>query len=127
MAGDAARCVVVGYDGSDAARSAVLWALRETDARTRIVAVAALGHGQAHDVDVVRARWAQDGEDLDGMVELRIESGHGPAHALMTTARNEDARMIVIGHPHARRLEPLRDSVARDLLSHAQCPVVVVP
>ena len=127
MAGDAARCVVVGYDGSDAARSAVLWALRETDAHTRIVAVAALGHGQAHDDELVRRRWAQDGEDLDGMVELRIERSHGPAQALIAAARAEDARMIVIGHPHSRRLEPLRESVARDLLSHAQCPVVVVP
>jgi nucleotide-binding universal stress UspA family protein len=125
--GDAARCVVVGYDGSDASRSAVLWALRETDAQTRIVAVAALGHGQAHDADLVRRRWEQDGEDLDGIVELRIEHGHGPAHALMAAAHAEDARMIVIGHPHSRRLEPLRESVARDLLSQSPCPVVVVP
>lgn len=124
---EAARCVVVGYDGSDASRCAVLWALRETDAQTRIVAVAALGHGQAHDAGHVQRRWAQDGEDLEGIVELRLERGRGPAQALMTVAGEEDARMIVIGHPHARRLEPLRESVARDLLSRAQLPVVVVP
>jgi nucleotide-binding universal stress UspA family protein len=124
---DSARCVVVGYDGSDAARSAVLWALRETEADTRIVAVAALGHGQAHDAARVRERWASDGEDLEGVAELQLEHGQAPAHALMAVAGREGARMIVIGHPHARRLEPLRASVARDLLSTARCPVVIVP
>ena len=124
---DAARCVVVGYDGSDAARSAVLWALRETPPDTRIVAVAALGHGQAHDAARVRDRWANDGEDLEGVAELQLEHGQAPAPALMAVAGRVGARMIVIGHPHARRLEPLRASVARDLLSAARCPVVIVP
>lgn len=124
---NSARCVVVGYDGSDAARSAVLWALRETAADTRIVAVAALGHGQARDAARVRERWASDGEDLEGVAELQLEQGQAPADALIAVAGREAARMIVIGHPHARRLEPLRASVARDLLSAARCPVVIVP
>ena len=119
---DAARCVVVGYDGSDAARSAVLWALRETAPDTRIVAVAALGHGEAHDAARVQERWATDGEDLKGIAELRVESGVAPANALIAVAGRERARMIVIGHPHGRRLEPLRASVARDLLSDCALP-----
>jgi nucleotide-binding universal stress UspA family protein len=121
------RCVVVGYDGSDASRSAMLWALRETSAETRIVAVAALGHGRAHDADLVRERWAQDGEGLEGVAELRLERGHGVAQTLIAVAGREDARLIVIGHPHARRLEPLRESVVRDLLTQARCAVAVVP
>jgi len=134
--------VVVGYDGSEESRSALLWALRDTAPDGTVVPVAVLGHepSPVPGVSLVpgvpdeRARvarriagaWDADGADLRDVAELRFEHGH-PASVLAAVAASEDAEMIVVGHHRGRRLAALRPSVAEDLLREAHCPVVVVP
>lgn len=136
------RPIIVGYDGSDEARGAVLWALRDAAHGQPLKVVAVLGHepsplpivsrlpGAPDEVDRVAQRiatqWDEDAKALDHVVDLEFTRGH-PAEVLAEIARREDAEMIVVGHRRDRRLMPLRSSVAQDLLHIADRPVVIVP
>lgn len=133
--------VVVAYDGSDEARAALLWALRD-GADGPVLPVAVLGHEPSPVPGVSRlpggpdersrvARriaeaWNEDGADLRDVAELRFEHGR-PARTLAAVAEAEHAELIVIGHHRGRRLQGLRASVAEDLVRLSPCPVVVVP
>jgi nucleotide-binding universal stress UspA family protein len=133
--------VIVGYDGSDEARGALLWALRAGRAgQLRVVAV--LGHepsplpvlsripGAPDEVERVAkriaTRWDDDSRALGHLVDIEFVRGH-PAEALAEMATREHAAMIIVGHRRNRALAAFRDSVARDLICLATCPVVVVP
>lgn len=136
------RPIVVGYDGSDESRGAVLWALREAAPGQPLRMIAVLGHepsplplvsripGRPDEVDRVArriaTRWDQDAKALDHVVDLEFIRGH-PAEVLAEIAQREDAEMIVVGHRRDRRAGPLRSSVAQDLLRIADRPIVVVP
>jgi nucleotide-binding universal stress UspA family protein len=134
--------VIIGYDGSDEARGALLWALREGRFGRRLRVVAVLGHepsplpvlsripGPPDEVERVAKRiatqWDDDSRALDHLVDIEFVRGH-PAEALAEFATREHAEMIIVGHRRNRSLAPFRDSVARDLICLATCPVVVVP
>lgn len=134
--------IVVGYDGSDESRGALLWALSEAAPDQPLKLVAVLGHepsplpvlshlpGPPDEVDRVARRiaecWNDDGRALDHVVDLEFTRGH-PAEALARIAADECAEMIVVGHRRDRALGSLRGSVAHDLARIAGCPVVVVP
>lgn len=133
--------LIVGYDGSDESRSALLWALREAPAGEDVLPFASLetepsplpvlalvphAPGEADRVAArIAARWNDDGRALGDGVELRFERGR-PAETLAAAADREQARLIVIGHRPGRRAAGLRASVAEDLVRLAPCPVVVV-
>lgn len=133
--------VLVAYDGTDEARGALLWALRETPADQEVVPVAVLGHEPSPlplvdrlphppgETDRVArrivARWDEDGASLRDVAELRLEHGR-PAETLARVAADEGAALIVMGHRRSRRAEALRASVAEDLVRLAPCPVAVV-
>jgi nucleotide-binding universal stress UspA family protein len=57
--------------------------------------------------------------------ELVVERGL-PSQVLLRIARERGAQRIVLGH-HRRRLGAILPSVLRDVLAHADVPVVVVP
>lgn len=131
--------VIVGYDGSDEARGALLWALNQD---APVIPVAVLGHersplpmvdrltlhppGEADRVaQRIVACWDEDGADLRDVAELRITRGE-PAPELARIAAEEGAQLLVVGHHRGRHAETLRASVARDLVGLALCPVVVV-
>lgn len=134
--------MVVAYDGGDASREALLWALTETPDGERIVPVAALGHepsplpllsrlpGPPDDVARtarhIAPHWDEDGRDLRDVAELSFERGH-PAEVLARAAVREDADLIVLGHPRDSWSSALRPSVAEDLIRRAPCPVMVLP
>jgi nucleotide-binding universal stress UspA family protein len=136
------RPIVVGYDGSDESRGALLWALREAAADQPLKLVAVLGHqpsplpvlsrvpGPPDEVDRVARRiaerWNQDGRALDHVIDLEFARGH-PAETLARIADEDRAELIVVGHRRQRTLASLRDSVVSDLTQIAGCPVVVVP
>jgi nucleotide-binding universal stress UspA family protein len=132
--------VVVAYDGGDASREALLWALTQTPGDERIVPVAALGHEPSPlpllsrlpgvPDEIARAarriapRWDEDGRDLRDFAELSFERGH-PAEVLARVAAREDADLIVLGHP--REGWSMRPSTAEELIRRAPCPVMVLP
>jgi nucleotide-binding universal stress UspA family protein len=136
--------IVVGVDGSDTAKLALRWALRE--ARLRKAAVDVVNVWQPSAIDdhpsdgkgfdpilheASSQRVLDDalaGEDITELVEpviLRSMRGR-PAPTICQVAG--DADLLVMGsrgHGAARRL--LLGSVATQVSHHAPCPLVVVP
>ena len=123
--------VVVGYDGFEAAR--------------RALARAAAAAGAGRCVVVVTARPPADEGDataresaplLDEAAELLRERGvrattqaleGDPAEALIETAREAGAGLIVVGARGGSYLDRmLRGSVAEKLIARAPCDVLVV-
>lgn len=137
-----ARPIVVGYDGGDEARVAMLWALREAAPDQPLMVIAVLGHepspvpllsrlpGPPDEVERVAkriaSRWDDDARALEHLIDLQFTRGH-PAERLAAIAESENAELIVVGHRRERAVAPLRGSVARDLLRLASCPVAVIP
>ena len=139
------RTIVVGYDGSAAARQAIAQAASLLDrgrgARVLIV------HGRAHHAPVTTSRWREllDAEDaaegqaildailLEGSDELadlnweaRLEPG-APADAILSVARETGAELIVVGSHGYGPVHALLGSVSHELLRTADIPVLVVP
>jgi len=137
--GDHTHTIVVGYDGSDAARTAVAFARRLAGATGRVYVVHAyhlpsdmLGfpnydrlladrqrHGRA-----VLAEVTPDGDDAHLETEL---IGGSPAQAIANVARVRDADEIVVGARGLTRARALLGSVSTELLHLADRPVVVIP
>jgi nucleotide-binding universal stress UspA family protein len=135
----APRCAVVGYDGTDEARAALLWALEHVDPEGRVIAVGVVGQEPApvpggdavarvgqlmtgYDPGLWQG-WDADVGALAGEVELVVEHGR-PSSVLVRIAGERDADVIVVGHRRHRLGAP---SVLRDLLAAADRPVVIVP
>jgi nucleotide-binding universal stress UspA family protein len=141
MSASRRRCVVVGYDGTDQGTAALRWALEHTDPDCAVVAVAVAGTEPApvpggervarlgtrvtHDQRELWSGWDRDVDAVGDEVELVIERGL-PSQVLLRTARDRGAELIVLGRHH-RRLGAVLPSVLRDVLAHADVPVVVVP
>lgn len=136
--------IVVGYDASEPAGVALVWAARE--ARARGAALRVVYVRGEHDVDVAaRPHGADLGERGDAgawpVVEeaaalardavpgLRTETAveyASPAGALVAASR--DAEALVLGETrHGSLYEVMRGTVVLQVTAHAHCPVIVVP
>jgi nucleotide-binding universal stress UspA family protein len=132
---------VVGWDGSEAARSALRYAaerVRGNDGTLVVVSAyeppadfigapyyeRALADGQAR----ARELLAQlDREETFG-VDMDTDLAEGPpAQALARAAAARDAREIVVGSRGLGRFRAALGSVSHDLLHETDCAVVVVP
>jgi nucleotide-binding universal stress UspA family protein len=134
--------VVVGCDGSPAARQA----LREGALLARggrLVVVYAREEAPQH----LTSRWRElleqehieQGEallerivreadvDLDDVTLQTRLLGDRPAHAIMTVAREVDADMIVVGSHGYAAFSEILGSVSHELVRKATLPVVVIP
>ncbi|MHA7132777.1 universal stress protein [Oerskovia turbata] len=132
--------VVVGYDGSPSATSAVRWAAREAarrEARLDVVFVR-----DAHDTHLdPTPRWTEDAQSgardlvergrdvaLEVVPDVEVETSvehTTPAATLVGTSL--DASVVVVGSgDHGRVRGELGGSVALAVAAHAHCPVVVV-
>ena len=132
---------VVGWDGSQAARSALRYAAeRARGEGGRLVAVSAydppasfLGapyYERALADSQARARelLAQLEQEETLGVELHTDLAEGPpAQALARASAARDAREIVVGSRGLGRFRAALGSVSHELLHGADCPVVVVP
>jgi nucleotide-binding universal stress UspA family protein len=137
------RCVIVGYDGSAAARAAVEWAARRAAPDGRVVAVHAfgpppdwLGHPSYQRMldehrgrgEALLAELTADRIEALARVELELELIAGdPAEAISRIAETHAADEITVG---SRGLGPVRaalGSVSQKLLHLADRPVVVIP
>jgi len=135
--------IVVGIDGSEAAKEALRWALEEARLRrSRLQAVYAWlrpqigGRGyiplEFLDPDVLR-ELAQ--ERLDGFVDevgqsadLKIESVavEGPAAKVLVEAAKQAELLVVGSRGHGGFAGLLLGSVSQQCAQHAPCPVVIV-
>jgi Universal stress protein family len=120
-------CIVVGYNGSDPARAAVLLAARRVGSSGKLVVVNATGRvglrergapDEARRRDAVRqVLLLQAGDALRGVdFELLLVPG-SPGRALAAVADEHDAEEIAVGE----------GAVADELRRTAHRPVVVIP
>jgi nucleotide-binding universal stress UspA family protein len=137
------RTVVVGYDGSFAARQAVAHgvALAGTDGHVVIV------HARAAEPRQMMSRWRElleadheatgqailDSILLEGNDELanadwetRLVAGR-PAEAILAVADELDAAAVVVGSHGYGSVSALVGSVSQELLRVAARPVMVIP
>ena len=133
--------IVVGYDGSDSARAALLFAARQAGSAGRVFIVHAyelppdfLGWPNYDDLLSERRRQAQavlDALPLDEELagpDYHVELIGGPAaEAIAEVARVRRADEIVVGARGLGRVRALLGSVSHELLHVADRPVVVIP
>ena len=145
-----ARTIVVGVDGSNASREALLWAVDEARLRgAKVVALHAWAFVPAAPIgdpgmiaipagdiagqldaesEAARAELADAvagvGAGPDVEVEQRlVESDAGEA----LVAESENAELVVVGsHGRSGLRAAILGSVSRHVVDHAHCPVVVV-
>jgi nucleotide-binding universal stress UspA family protein len=128
--------VVVGYDGSPDARSAVAWAARTAlalQARLQVVHVVGLlehaGMGTARAVDGGDARSiaTREGMDPEDVEWCRIDGD--PCSALLRVAQPPDgAALLVVGSRGAgAHAGTLLGSTSLELAEHAPVPIAIVP
>lgn len=133
--------VVVGFDGSAAAREAARWAAAEARARGRGLALVhallppvttgGLGVGLPPSLDVIEALERQAGDELAevaaefGDVDVTTRVAIGAPSAVLLEA-TEDAELVVVGSRGRGGFKGLLlGSVGAQVAAHAQCPVIV--
>ena len=127
--------ILIGYDGSDDADAAVLWAAEAARLRAEpVIVVIAEDTG----ADAIGLRWWPEsywrelGERAEGLLrgagvsEVRVERRTGAlVPALVPLA--PDATMLVLGsRGHGRAGQTFVGSTSQHAAGHATCPVVVV-
>ena len=135
-------CLVVGYDGSEESRGAVLYAVRRLGGCGTLVMVHAAGAlpdwpgaEQAREtLEAAAAKAeemltaAQEGAPSPADVEVVTELAHDePAQALARIAEERGANEIVVGSRGFGGARASLGSVSHELISLADRPVVVIP
>ena len=138
--------IVVGVDGSDRSRAALLWAYNEADHHAAAITVVSTWHPPALPMTPPYGSAPPEGyvsqpqrdaldmlekfvAELDARtpaVDVRtlVEKGN-PAEVLIE--RSKEADLIVVGsRGHGGFAGMLLGSVSQHLVAHAECPVVVV-
>ncbi len=139
--------IVVGVDGSEHSRRALEWAVREAGLRRAALTVLAVqqvasnawtGHPELYPVDQPAAeavrRAAEDavqkavtqvGDPAPASVTVRAVSGLA---AQELVSASSDADLVVVGSRGSGGFSQLLlGSVSHQVVSHAACPVVVIP
>lgn len=137
--------IVVGVDGSESSQLALVWAAREArlhNAALQVVtayrfplAFSGTGAGasiaapeeQREAEAIQRQMLDAAAADLDGVeVSLHVAGGEGPGHAVVAAAAQAD--LLVVGSRGRGGVSGFTvGSVSHYCVSHAPCPVVVVP
>lgn len=134
--------VVVGFDGSDAAQTAVEWAANEAVARGRGLTIVhalmppvmtgGLGVGLPTSPDVVTRMENAARENLEAVAdtlvgdEIRTTIEVGSPSGVLLEA-SESADLVVVGsRGHGGFARLMLGSVAAQIAAHADCPVAVI-
>jgi nucleotide-binding universal stress UspA family protein len=130
--------LVVGYDGSATARTAVDYAARRAGAGGKVYVVHAygpppdwLGHPSFQQVlghHLARGRAVLDAvaPGDDPLLEAELLEGP-PADAILSVAEARRADEIVVGSRGLGRVRSALGSVSHEVLHRASVPVVVIP
>lgn len=133
------RTLVVGYDGSEAARKALDYAVSRVNGGKMFIVTAVVpppewmgspGWQQIVDEEHQRgsALLEEAIERLPGSVDYATELLEGPAaDAIVKVAGARNADAIVVGSRGLGRVRAVLGSVSHDVLHLADRPVVVVP
>ena len=118
-----ARNILVGYDGSDAARRALAAAVDLSGYGSRLSVVAVALDGSPSPKTVAEAR---DILLARHVAATYFEAVGEPAEELIEAAKRLDADLVVVGR-HETALQPLvLGSVSAKVLRRALCDVLVV-
>jgi nucleotide-binding universal stress UspA family protein len=134
MATSTHQPIVVAYDGSPDAESALVWAVRTALlAEQPVLAVVATATD-----DVMPQRSLLRGEHLDEvrasaerilgdatLAEFTVELRPGPAVPVLLEATSDAAMLVVGSRGHGQVAGAIAGSVSQHLARHAVCPVVV--
>ncbi len=134
--------LLVGYDGSEASRAALLFAARQAGPGGRVIVVHAYELpvellGGAGDERVLAQR-REHGADLRAQIPIGSADLAGPqyetqlvagpaAPAIADIARDRHVDEIVVGARGRGRVRALLGSVSHELIHIADRPVVVIP
>jgi len=131
--------IVVGYDGSEAAKRALAKAAELAGSGGSVTVVSAVGvhAGAVHgaipvDPDELAERSAELGEaksilGQSGLEPLLVEGRGDPADAIVEEAKSSGADLVVVGARGQNVVErALVGSVSTKVLHHAPCDVLVV-
>jgi nucleotide-binding universal stress UspA family protein len=137
------RRIVVGYDGSLAARAALAQAVERAGHGGQIYIVhayalpsdwlGAANYQELLGLTQTRARTILDHLEHDSGVDLSAIEweteliGDAPARAIARVASVRDADEIIIGTRGFGRARALLGSVAHELIHLAECPITVIP
>ena len=136
--------IVVGVDGSDSSKAALVWGLRQarlTGAPLQVVMAwdypltygwmvvpegVDLGADAASELHRVVKEVTEAEDATEPAVEITVGAIQGhPAVVLMNEAKN--ASLVVVGsHGHGEFAGMLLGSVSEHLSTHAPCPVLIV-
>ncbi|MEJ3747024.1 universal stress protein [Actinomycetes bacterium KLBMP 9797] len=135
--------IVVGVDGSDGGRRALLWAVREAAARGGTVQAVTAWHwdgfeeippGAMNPAEAKARAERMLTRELETLpmhertgLPIALEAVEGRPAAALTAAAG-DADLLVLGsHGHGRIRHSMLGSVSEECVRKAVCPVVVVP
>jgi nucleotide-binding universal stress UspA family protein len=136
--------IVVGVDGSDTSRKALVWAYDEAGHHGASLVVVTTwqpptlplygsvppeeyGDQPRKEALELLERFTSELVPKDPAVDIRtsVEEGKNPAKVLIE--RSKDADLVVVGsRGHGGFVGMLLGSVSQHIVAHAECPVVVV-
>jgi nucleotide-binding universal stress UspA family protein len=133
-------CLVLGYDRTDSARLAAVWAARQLPRDGKLVLVHACRPQHAppsplwspqerhHFGRALIDELLLEGSDSLFDVDIEVEvSDQDPVNALIDAAQRHNARAIVVGSEHHSRLHRAMGTVITGLLNTSSVPVITVP
>ena len=120
--------ILIGYDASSQSKKAVNEAItiaKRFSGFIKVVSVYGRGYREKAETSVIEVKETLKREKVEYDVE--IVQGSNPAKILETTAKKEDCGLIVIGSRGlGNTASMLLGSVSRQIVSNAQCNVLVV-
>jgi len=120
--------ILIGYDASSQSKKAVNEAItiaKKFSGFIKVISVYGRGYREKAETSVIEVKETLKKEKVEYDVE--IVQGSNPAKILETTAKKEDFGLIVIGSRGlGNTASMLLGSVSRQIVSNAQCNVLVV-
>jgi nucleotide-binding universal stress UspA family protein len=133
-------CLVLGYDRTDSARLAAVWAAQQLPHDGKLVIVHACRplHAPPSPLSSPQERHhfgralvdelLLEGSDSLFDIDIEVEvSDRDPVSALLDAAQRHHARAIVVGSEHHSRLHRALGTVITELLNASPVPVITVP
>ena len=120
--------ILVGYDASLQSKKALNEAItvaKKFSGFIKVISVYGRGYREKAETSVIEVKETLKKEKVE--YEVEIVQGSNPAKILETTAKKEDFGLIVIGSRGlGNTASMLLGSVSRQIVSNAQCNVLVV-
>ena len=120
--------ILVGYDASPQSKKALNEAItiaKRFSGFIKVVSVHGRGFGQKAETSVIEVKESLKREKVD--YEIELIQGSSPAKTLESIAKKENFDLIAVGSRGlGNTASMLLGSVSRDVISNAQCNVLIV-